>query len=64
MDYFIKYLERRIEHAKKRAEELRKAHGDDPGKTHTYHGGRNLGLWEGELSAYEKVLDKVRGDGQ
>ena len=60
----IKKIERSIKHAKTRIEALKKSHGDNPGKTHTYHGGWDLGYWEGRLSVLEDMRDEIEGDNE
>ena len=57
----IKYLKDRLKHAEQRAKEIKLRHGDNPGKTHTYHGGWDLGYWEGKVSTYQNLLDKLEG---
>ncbi|BAR81996.1 uncharacterized protein KNN_01148 [Bacillus thuringiensis serovar tolworthi] len=57
----IEKVERSIKHAKKRIDVLKEAHGDNPGKTHTYHGGWDLGYWEGRLSVLEDMHDEIEG---
>lgn len=52
------FLSRRIKHAQKRVDCIKESHGDEPNKTHTYHGGWSLGYWVGMLTAYQNVLDK------
>lgn len=52
-------IERRLEHARKRVNQYKQAHGENPGQTHTYHGGWDLGYWEGKLSTYEDMLDEI-----
>lgn len=59
MEGLKKTTKRKLKHAKKRAKELKKAHGGTPGKTHTYHGGWDLGYWEGRASMAQDILDEV-----
>lgn len=59
MKTLIDYLSKRIAHAEKRIEVFKKSHGDNPGETHTYFGGWDLGCWEGKLSAYQNALDEI-----
>ena len=54
-----KELERKIRHAKNRVNNYKELHGDNPIKTHTYHGGWSRGYWEGKLSTYEDMLDEM-----
>lgn len=58
----IKYLKGRIVQAESRAKALKERHGDNPGKTHTYHGGWDLGYWDGLVAAYHNVLDRVESN--
>ncbi|HDR6286497.1 TPA: hypothetical protein QCU33_002485 [Bacillus cereus] len=60
----IQKIERSIKHAKKRINSLKESHGDNPGKTHTYHGGWDLGYWEGRLSALEDIHDEIEGENE
>lgn len=53
------YLQKRIEHANKRAKKIEESHGDNPGETHTYFGGKSLGYWKGMLEAYQNCLDEI-----
>jgi len=55
-------LIRRLLHAQKRGTELKESHGDNPGQTHTYHGGHARGLWDGMSVAYCNVLDEIDPD--
>lgn len=59
MEDLATFAEKRIEHCNKRAIACKKAHGENPAQTHTYHGGWSLGYWEGKLSTYEDMLDKI-----
>jgi hypothetical protein len=59
--YAIGFLERRIERARERIKMIKKSHGDNPGNTHTYHGGWSLGYWEGVLTGYENAHDLLVG---
>lgn len=53
------FLERRIAHAEKRANEIRERHGDKPSSTHNYHGGKSLGYYEGLADAYSNIHSYV-----
>lgn len=57
-------IERKIKRAQKRVDEMKKAHGNNPGSTHTYFGGWDLGYWEGRLSALQDILDELEGDSE
>ena len=59
MEDINKYLARRISHVTKRINSIKESYGDHPSQTHTYHGGWDLGYWEGLLSAYENVRDRM-----
>ncbi|MGN4723966.1 hypothetical protein ACTFR8_23325 [Bacillus cereus group sp. MYBK15-3] len=61
MEGLKRTTKRKLKHAEKRAKELKKAHGATPGKTHTYHGGWDLGYWEGRASMAQDILDEVGG---
>jgi hypothetical protein len=52
-------LLKKITHAKKRVKSYKESHGEKPSETHTYHGGWDLGYWEGKLSAYQAILDEI-----
>lgn len=60
LDEIKEFLVKRISHAEKRFNQIQQEHGDNPSETHTYWGGKNLGLWRGTLSAYEVVLDEIK----
>ncbi|MHC2451265.1 hypothetical protein ACUXP3_001866 [Bacillus altitudinis] len=51
-------IKRKYERVINKIEKIKEQHGDKPGQTHTYHGGWNLGFWEGRLS----VLDELLGE--
>jgi len=53
------YLKRRIKYAKKRLEEIKERHGNDPNNKFNYYGGEDIGYWKGLLAGYENVLDKI-----
>jgi len=53
------FIKDRINHADKRASQIKKKHGGNPSNTHTYHGGWNLGYWEGVKAAYENISDEI-----
>lgn len=62
MEELKKVIERKLKHADKRAKEIRELQGDNPGKTHTYHGGRELGMWEGRVSAWQDTIDEMEAE--
>jgi hypothetical protein len=55
------FILRRIRHAEKRISQIKESYGDNPSQTHNYHGGWDLGYWEGLLAAYENVIDEIDG---
>lgn len=59
MDDLKAHLIRRVKHARKRAKQLEEAHGDKPGQSHTYWGGKDLGYWSGIVTAIENTLDEI-----
>ena len=59
MEYARRYLQGRIKRTEKQVESIKDKHGDNPGKTHTYYGGWDLGYYEGMLTAYHNILDKL-----
>ncbi|MFV1457705.1 hypothetical protein [Bacillus mycoides] len=59
MEELKKITKRKLKHAEKRAKEFKEAHGDNPGKTHTYHGGWDLGYWEGRAALAQDILDEL-----
>lgn len=59
MDEIKQVLTQRIIHSRKRISKYKKLHGENPSQTHTYHGGWDLGYWEGKLSALEDLFDEI-----
>jgi transcriptional regulator with XRE-family HTH domain len=55
-------IEKRIKRAKEKVKVLKESHGDNPGQTHTYHGGWDLGYWEGRLATLEDIQDEIEGE--
>ncbi|MCP9283012.1 hypothetical protein [Bacillus safensis] len=49
---------RKYERASNKVEKIKEQHGDNPGQTHTYHAGWNLGFWVGRLSVLEELLEE------
>ena len=54
------YLLRKLDHAKKRLDELEISHGKNPPEGLTYYDGQNFGYWQGITSTYENILDELR----
>ncbi|WP_235822754.1 hypothetical protein [Cytobacillus massiliigabonensis] len=57
--YSKERLERKIARIKDKIKSLKAEHGDTPSLTHTYHGGWDLGYWQGRLSILEEFLDDM-----
>ncbi|WP_428828508.1 hypothetical protein ACPJHH_13150 [Bacillus altitudinis] len=49
---------RKYERAADKIEKIKEQHGNNPGQTHTYHGGWSLGFWVGRLSVLEELLEE------
>ena len=56
MKYTKEKIERRIKRIESKIKKLKESHGENPGNTHTYHGGWKLGYWEGKLYELEEML--------
>ena len=52
------FEKRRIKGLRRKIDEIKKAHGDHPGLTHTYYAGWDLGYFQGRLSILEDMEDE------
>lgn len=59
MEELKRYLESRKKHAADWVRRIEEKQGPNPGLTHTYYGGWDLGYWKGKLSAAENSLDVI-----
>lgn len=59
MEDMKKFLLKRIAYVEARIDAIKKARGNKPDMELTYHAGWGLGYWEGKLSAYTNILDKL-----
>jgi len=60
LNELIAFTERRLKHAKARYLQIEKEHGPNPGATHTYHGGVEIGMWQARVGVYQDMLDELK----
>lgn len=58
----IKIVERKLKHAKRNLEYYDVRYGNTNIHPLTYHAGWNVGYWNGKVSAYEDLLDELKGE--
>ena len=56
-----KYLEKRLEHALLMYEKYKGRYGDNPAEHFTFHGGYDLGYWEGKVMTYIEAMMYIDG---
>lgn len=54
--YTKEQLERKIKRVSEKIKYLKDKHGPNPSQNYTYHGGWDLGYFEGQLSVLEDLL--------